>query len=162
MIDVTVTLELVSYIYPGSKSSHFSQQSQNSQTTKSKDKHQGPLLAKGQFACPNGLHRQQQDQDIGGNRIAGIGVPVLRQTDTCRMGRLVPGSANRAALEDGHEGAGNGICRDDAQHDVAADAEPPLDKDSQIQEDNGRFGEADGELVKDLGNVKPLFQQNIM
>lgn len=86
MIDVTVTLQLVSCVYPRSKSSHFSQQRQNSQTTKSKDKHQGPLLAKGQFTCPNGLHRQQQDQNIGGDRVAGIGVPVLRQTDTCRMG----------------------------------------------------------------------------
>lgn len=116
-------------------------------------------MAKGQFTCPNGLHRQRQDQNIGGNRIAGIGVPVLRKTDTCRVGRLVPSSGNRTALEDGHEGAGNGICCDDAQQDVAADAEPPLDKDSQIQQDNGHFGEADGELVEDLRNVKPLFKE---
>lgn len=77
------------------------------------------------------------------------------------MGGLVPSSADRAALEDGHERAGNGICRDDAQQDVAADAEPPLDKDSQVQEDNGHFGEADGELVEDLRDVKPLFDEVI-
>lgn len=159
-IDVTVTLQLL-IMYPGSKKSrHFlSRSSKNSQAPKSKDKHQGSLLAEGQFTCPNGLHRQQQDQDIGGNRVAGIGVPVLSQTNTCRMGRLVPSSANWVALEDGHQRAGNGICRDDAQQDEAADAEPPLDKDSQIQEDNGRFGQADGELVEDLRNVKPLIQQ---
>lgn len=116
-------------------------------------------MAKGQFARPNGLHRQQQDQDVGGNRIASIGVPVLSQTDACRLGGLVPSSTNRVALEDGHKCAGNSICRDDAQHDVAADAEPPLDKNSQIQEDNGHFGQADGELVEDLGNVKPLFNR---
>lgn len=139
MIDVTVTLHLL-VMYPGSQIKALLSKKQNSQTTKSKDNHQGSLLAKGQFTRPNGLHRQQQDQDVGGNRVAGIGVPVLGQTDACRFGGLVPRSANRAALKDGHKCAGNGICRDDAQQDVAADAEPPLDKDSQIQEDNGHFG----------------------
>lgn len=75
------------------------------------------------------------------------------------MGRLVPSSTNRVALEDGHNCASNSICRDDAQEDVAADAEPPLDKDSQIQEDNGHFSQADGEFVEDLRNVKPLFNK---
>jgi hypothetical protein len=65
------------------------------------------------------------------------------------------------ALEDGHGRAGNGICRDDTQQDVAADAEPPLDKDSQIQENNGHFRQANGKLVEDLRNVKPLFQEKI-
>lgn len=82
----------------------------------------------------------------------------MRKTDACGIGGLVPSSGNRTTLEDGHECTGNGVCCDDAQQDVTADAEPPLDKDSQIQEDNGHFGEADGELVEDLRNVKPLFQ----
>lgn len=128
----------------------------DSQTTKCKDKHQGALLVNGQLARPDGLHGQQQDQDVGGNGVAGVGVPVLGQTDTRRLGGLVPGAADGLALPDGHGGAGDGVGGDDAQEDVAADAEPLLDKDAQIQEHNGHFGQVDGELVEDLGDVEPL------
>ena len=60
------------------------------------------------------------------------------------------------ALEDGGESGGNHVCNNYASEDVAADTEPLLHKDSEVEEENGYLGEIDGELVGDLKRVEEL------
>ena len=106
----------------------------NVQATKSKDQHQGPLLVHRQLARPDGLHGQQEDDNVGGDGVACVGVPVLGQADARRVARLVPGAGDGIALPDGGRGGCNHVGDDDPDHAVAADTEPFLDKDAEIQE----------------------------
>lgn len=126
------------------------------QATKGKDKHKSPLLVNRKIARPNRLHRQQQDENIGGDGKPSVGIPVHGQTDTSRSHRLIPGPTDWRALEDRGGGCCNHVGEDDAEEDVATDAEPALDEDAKIQQQDRCFREVDGEFVEDLGNVEKL------
>ena len=78
MIEVTVTLYLVSTWL---RAIGRRRNGNHSQSTEGKDEHQGALLVDGQLARPNRLHGQQENQDIGSDGEAGVGVPIDGQID---------------------------------------------------------------------------------
>lgn len=126
------------------------------QSTKCKDGHQSPLLINWQFRLPNRILRQKYNDDISGDGIPGIGIPVYRKGDASPGNTPVPGSRNWSALEDGRRSCGNHVGDDDREESVARDAEPSLDEDSEEQKDDGGLGEIDCQLVKDLGDIEEL------
>lgn len=69
---------------------------------------------------------------------------------------LVEDIVDRCALENGGEDAGHGIAADDGNAGVAGDSEPALGEDTEVEEENAKFCEVDGELVEDLVKVKHL------
>lgn len=100
------------------------------QASQRENQHKSPLLVDGQFACPDRLHWQTQDQDVCGDGVAGIGVPVLRQTDTCWLHALVPRTFDRTTLPDRRGNCPNHVRNKEAQKDIATDSEPSLKKDA--------------------------------
>jgi hypothetical protein len=128
----------------------------DSQQPQRENTHQRDLLVLGQLRRKDGMHRQQQDQDIRGDREARIGIPVHGDADTRPWDRLVPGSCDWRALPDGRRSGGDHVRQDDAQQDVAQDAKVALYEDAEVQQQDRRLGQVDGDLVECLCDVEEL------
>jgi hypothetical protein len=70
--------------------------------------------------------------------------------------RLVPGPSDGLALPDGRRGGRYHVASDESHEGVAGYAEPSLDEDAEVQEQDRDLCEVDGELVEDLGDVEEL------
>lgn len=126
------------------------------QSSEGKYNDERPFLVQGEVASPDRLHGQQQDQDIRRDREARIGVPVLGQVNTRWVDRLVPRTADGVALPDGGRGGGDHVREDDAHEGVAAGAKPALQEAAQVEQEDRRLSEVDGDFVEDLGDVEEL------
>ncbi|KAM0093023.1 hypothetical protein ACP6JD_003478 [Aspergillus fumigatus] len=120
----------------------------------------GEYAAEGDLGLGRELQLQhdgdgQRDHDqVGEDVECGVGVPEGRHVDAgaAVWEGLVEGPLHRGALEDAGEDGADGEGDDDGDPHPAGPQEPLMDKQSDVQEENADLGQAEVDLVEDLGH----------
>ena len=104
---------------------------------------------------PDDESREDDDDQIGCNVVSRIAVPELGEIDTGAVNRLFVSILDRNALKDRRKDARHRECEHDACHAPAEIFEPADDlEDAEVEEQDRYLGEADVDLVEDLGVVE--------
>lgn len=104
------------------------------QYTESKDDHQCSLLDSRYLQCVDESHRESEDDDIGRNREARVGVPELSIIYTGTLDGLVERLGNRGALEYRHRNRCDAVHDHNEQHEAARTPKPlGIAEDSQVK-----------------------------
>ena len=117
------------------------------------------LLRSGHLELADGVHRKQQDDEVGGDGDDGVGGPAGLEVDAgaLAVSAVVVGAADGDALEPLGGAEGEHEEREEDDEGSAGELERPLvAEDAQVEEEDGDFGQVEGEAVKDLGSEEEL------
>lgn len=107
-------------------------------------------------------HGHDEDKDIQRRVPPGMRVPECRRVDAmaARMSP-VPVILDRGALEDGRESEHDHGGNHGGVDDVTQLLKPGYDKDLEVQEEKGHFGQRDQDLVWNLIHVEVLLSSTL-
>jgi hypothetical protein len=115
------------------------------------------LLPRGDVQPVDEGHGQEEDDDVGRDGEARVGVPEADVVDAGARDGLVEGAGDGRALPDGGGDGGDTVDEDGGEEDVAGVLEPAdLVEDAEVEEEDGGLGEVDGGFVGDLADVEVL------
>lgn len=127
------------------------------EATQRKDNYQGDFLNLLDLQLVHGCHGHEQDDQIGRDGEAGVGIPELAVVDAGSRDAFVVCPTNWCALENGGNDRRDGIHGNDCHQTPTEPFEPAdLAKDSKVQENNRALCQVDACLVRHLANEKEL------
>ena len=95
--------------------------------------------------------RQDEEDNIGGDVETRIAYEELFLVDAVAgLDRMVPSRVDGDGEEDVGQGGGDGEASEDADEDPADDAEPLLDEDAAVEEDQGDARQGVGDGIEDI------------
>ena len=121
-----------------------------------KNTHQRDLLSRRDLEPPGRHHGQGQRDDVPQHVVHGIAVPDGDAADAVARDTAVPVAGDGQAVEDGDDDGGEGVGEDVGDDAPGGDAEAAGGEDLEVEEDDGGFGQVDGEFVEDLRDPEGL------